>query len=264
MKNRGLYLPEADVARQIYIKEDPELAEVGHFHEGIELVAVVQGEIEACRFAQKEVLRKGEIFFADSFDCHHYRALTPDVRAIVIVLSSAYTELFRELYDGKTFPAYMQDCKKNEEIISFMRVWLEDREKDFLRSIGYCNVLLSKIAEQYPLIDREEKKDKDVIIKLLQYVNEHYAEDVSLTKAAASLGYSKEYCSKIFYGAVGIGFRDYLNFLRMRQVNEYISNRKQHKMTTMEIAYKCGFNSMATFYRAQKAYEDKILNYDID
>ena len=263
MKSRGLYLPEADITRQIYIKEDPTLATVGHFHEGIELVAIVQGEVEACRFTQKEVLRKGEIFFADSFDCHHYRVLTPDVRAIVIVLSSIYTEPFRALYSGKTFPTFMKDCEKNKEIISFMRVWLEDQGKNFLRNIGYCNVLLSKIVEQYPLRDREEKKDKNISVKLLQYVNEHYAEDVSLTKIAASLGYSKEYCSKIFYEAVGMCFRDYLNILRLSKVKEYMATKEVHKMTTTEIAYKCGFQSMATFYRTLKAQEGKILNYDI-
>lgn len=259
MKNRGIYLSEADVSRQIYIKEDPEFATVGHFHEGVELVAIVRGEVNAYCFTQKETIHEGEIFFADSFACHHYDALSPNCLAIVIVLSREYTKLFRELYAGKTFPAYMKDREKNKEIISLMRVWLEDKKKSFLRNVGYCNLLFSKITEAYSLIDYEEKKDKNISIKLLQYINDHYLEDVSLTKVAASLGYSKEYCSKIFYEAVGMCFRDYLNFLRIRQANEYISTKRQHKMTTTEIAYQCGFKSMATFYRAQKAFEGKNI-----
>ena len=65
MKEKGLYLLEADIARQIYIKEDPELADVGHFHEGIEVVAILEGEVEACYITHKEKLVPGEIFFAD-------------------------------------------------------------------------------------------------------------------------------------------------------------------------------------------------------
>lgn len=262
MKEHGVYLPEADLVKQIYIKEDPELATVGHFHEGIELVAIVQGEVEAYHSASKEVLREGEIFFADSFEAHYYKPLTPDIRAIVIVLSRDYTGLFRELYADKTFPFFMKEHRKNDEIIALMRAWLEDEGKTFLRNVGYCNLLLSKIAEHYPLQDRIEKKDKNVNRKLLQYINEHYMEDVSLIQAAKSIGYSKEYCSKIFFEAVGIPFRDYLNLLRLRKAEEYFATQKEHKMTVTEIAYKCGFNSMATFYRAKRRFEGKKLIFE--
>ena len=116
MSEKGLYLLEADIARQIYIKEDPELASVGHFHEGMELVAILEGEVEVYHLTRKERLAQGEIFFADSFVCHHYKKVTPQIKAVVIVLSSEYTSVFRELYVGRAFPAYMKDVEKNKEI----------------------------------------------------------------------------------------------------------------------------------------------------
>jgi AraC-like DNA-binding protein len=261
MADRGIYLPEADLARQLYIKEDPMLATVGHFHEGIELVAMVKGKVEAYHVTSKSVLTEGEIFFADSFESHYYKPLTPDMLAIVIVLSREYTSVFREIYGEKTFPCFMKDRQKNEEIIACMRTWLQDEEKNFLRNVGYCNLLLSKIAEQYPLTKRGEKKDKNISTKLLQYVNDHYMEDISLTSAAKVIGYTKEYCSKIFVETVGLGFRDYLNLLRLRKADEYFAMQKQNKMTATEIAYKCGFNSTATFYRAKKQFEEKNIKF---
>ena len=126
-------------------------------------------------------------------------------------------------------------------------------------NVGYCNLLLSKIVKNYDLEMREEKKNKSVSVKLLKYINDHYVEDISLTLVAQKIGYSKEYCSKIFSEVVGMSFRDYLNFLRMRKANEYFSLKKENKMTTTEIVYKCGFNSTATFYRAQKALKGKNI-----
>lgn len=259
MKEKGFYLPDADIARQIYIKEAPELASVGHFHEGVELVAIVEGEVEACHLTHHEKLCAGELFFADSFECHYYRPLTEQIKAIVIVLSSEYTSVFRELYKGKTFPFFMKDKEKNTAIISLMRQWLNEKEKTYMLNVGYCNLLLSKIAENYPLEKREEKKDKSVSIKLLKHINDHYTEDISMTTVAKDIGYTKEYCSKIFAEVVGMRFRDYLNFLRMKKANEYFSMKKELKMTTMEIVYKCGFNSTATFYRAQKLLQGKNI-----
>ena len=74
------------------------------------------------------------------------------------------------------------------------------------------------------------------------------------------LGYTKEYCSKIFSEVVGMSFRDYLNFLRLKKAKEYLALKKSTKQTTTEIIYKCGFNSTATFYRALKGLRSKNIN----
>ena len=173
MEEKGLYLVEADIARKVYIKEDPALASVGHFHEGVELVAIVEGEVEAYHLTQKERLYQGDIFFADSFVCHHYKQITEEIKAIVIVLSSEYTAVFRELFARKTFPSYMQDKEKNQGIIDVMRQWLQEEDKNHMLNLGYSNLLLSKIVQQYPLEITEPKKDKNVSVKLLKYINEH-------------------------------------------------------------------------------------------
>ena len=259
MNEKGLYLSEADIARQIYIKEDPELAPVGHFHEGIEMVALLEGEVEAVHITKKQPLRAGEIFFVDSFECHHYRKLTPTIRAVVVVLSSEYMSVYRELYAGYTLPFHLNDVKKNVPIIDLMRRWVAEENKSFMLNVGYSNLLFSRLVDAYPMERREEKKDQSVSLKLLKYVNEHYVENISLSSVAKKIGYTKEYCSKIFSGMVGMSFRDYLNFLRMKKAQEYFSRKKELKMTTTEIVYKCGFNSTATFYRVLKTMNGKNI-----
>lgn len=262
MRDIGYYLSEADITRSIYIKEDPELGPLGHFHEGVEMVAMLEGEAEAYHINHSERLQPGEIFFADSFDCHHYRQITPQIRAIVIVLSSEYTATFQSLYHGKTLPSFMKDKEKNKEIIQLMKNWLAEEDKNFILNVGYSNLLFSKFIKNYDLEMKNSGKDKGVSVKLLKYINEHYTEDISLTTISKMLGYTKEYCSKIFAEVVGISFRDYLNFLRLKKAEEYFSLKKTTKQTTTEIIYKCGFNSTATFYRAKKACKGKILKLE--
>lgn len=257
MKEKGVYLAEADLVRQIYLKEEPVLEAVGHFHEGIEMVAVLQGEIEAFNLKHNERIKEGEIFFADSFECHHYKKITPEIKAIVLVLSNEYTSVFREIYAGKTLPTYMKNIERNVEIIKMMQQWLNEPKKNFMLNVGYSNLLFFKIVENYELQKREGKKDKAVILKLLKYINEHYLEDISLASVAKRIGYSKEYCSKIFSESVDMGFRDYLSFLRLKKAQDYFSLKKESKLTTIEIIYKCGFKSTATFYRVQKRFMDK-------
>lgn len=254
-------MPEADMKWSIYIKEEPQLEPLGHFHEGIEIVAVLDGEVEAFHINRSERLRAGEIFFVDSFDCHHYRQISEKIRAIVIVLSREYVSVFQNLYHGMTLPSFMKDRERNEEIIRLMRVWLGEEDKNYILNVGYSNLLFSKFIKNYQLETKKVSKDKSVSVQLLQYINEHYTEDISLSSVAKTLGYTKEYCSKIFSEAVGIAFRDYLNFLRLKKAEEYFSLKKTTKQTTAEIIYTCGFNSTATFYRAKKALKGRSASY---
>lgn len=264
MRANGTYLAEADISHSIYIKEDPSLVSVGHFHEGLELVAVIEGEIEAYLIKQSKKLIPGDIFFANSFECHHYKQLSPEIRCIVIVLSSDYTKIFKSLYHGKSLPTFMTDLENNAEIIEIMRAWLNEKERDYLLDLGYSCQLLSKLVKIYGLQDKKESKDKSVIINLLKFINDHLSEDLSLGKVAKEIGYSKVYCSKTFSEVVGMGFRDYVNFLRIKKVEEQLSLKNITKQTTTEIIYKCGFNSTATFYRAKnslkKLQSDGSLN----
>lgn len=262
MGDRSYYLSEADIKWNIYIKEEPQLEKLGHFHAGIEIVAVLEGETEVFHINHREKLTAGEIFFADSFDCHHYKQISSEIKAIVIVLSNEYVNIFNNFYNGKTLPSFMKDKVKNQEIIQLMRNWLTEEDKNYILNVGYSNLLFSKLIKNYQLEEKKESKDKDVSVKLLKYVNEHYTEDVSLTVIAKKLGYTKEYCSKIFAEVVGMTFRDYLNFLRLKKVEEYFSMKNVTKKTTTEIIYACGFNSTATFYRAKKGLKDKNIKLE--
>ena len=263
MNDRGIYLAEADLERQIYFKDETILSEVGHFHDSVEFVFLLEGEIEARHLAEVRHMCAGEIFFADSFEYHCYKKCTPQIRAIVLVLSREYTKVFTDSYRGRTLPAYMTDTGFNADVIGMMSRWLQEEggHRTYLCNFGYSNLLFAKLVQRYSLVPIEEGKGKRVTVKVLRYINEHCTEDISLASVAKEIGYTKEYCSKIFHDIVGINFRDYLNLLRLRKAGEYFADRKRTGFTTLEIVYKCGFNSTATFYRALKAAKSKNITF---
>ena len=253
-------MSEADIKRQIYLKNETVLSDVGHFHDSVEFIFMLQGSIEAHRVSERTVISAGEIFFADSFVCHYYRKLTPDIKAIVLVLSREYTSVFGELYRGKTCPAYMKDREKNGEIIELVQKWVQEEEKTYMCNIGYCNLMLDKIVKNYGLLALDESKNKSVVIKLLKYIGEHFDEDISLKSIAAEIGYTKEYCSKIFCEVTGLKFREYLNYIRLKEADKYFGT-PGNDLTALEVMYKCGFNSSATFYRAKKILAAKNITF---
>jgi len=251
--DKGYYLLEADLERNIYLKEEISLSDFGHFHNGVEFIFMIEGQIQARAHTKLMTVSADEIFIVNSFEYHRYEKLTPNIRAIVLVLSREYLSDFREFYKGKILPTHL-DCKeKNTDIIALMRSWLVESEKSYLLNFGYSNLLFSKIVERYGLTEIQESREKTVTLKLLKYINENYDKDITLQQIARELGYTKEYCSKILKEVIGIGFRQYINSLRLRKARTLLDGRKESKLTTLEIIYQCGFNSAATFYRAFKA-----------
>ena len=255
-KTTRYYSGKEDQPKQIYLKEDPTLVEMGEFHDSMEFIIVQEGRVEAFLDDESRILSEGCIFFADSYEGHCYKCLTEKVRAIVLVMSREYSKEFRELYPNLTFRTFMCDIEKNQRAIGLLREWMKESKESHIKNLGYANLFFSFLSEAYPLERVRERKDNCFVKELLEYIHNNYLEDLTLSKVAKKLGYSADYCSKVLKKYVGRNFRDYLNMLRVRRANELFAD-KSLNMTSLEILYKCGFNSAPTFYRAKKKFQNE-------
>lgn len=88
---------------------------------------------------------------------------------------------------------------------------------------------------------------------LLAYINENYAEDITLEGMAEHFGYSKYYFSRMFNAALGTSITDYVSSVRLMRALDML---RRTGCTVSDAAFSCGFSSLPTFYRALKR------NYD--
>ena len=93
-------------------------------------------------------------------------------------------------------------------------------------------------------------------IEIVNYINEHYKENITLKKMAKDFGYTREYFSKIFYKTIGLHFNDYLSQVRIKNVVDLISNKQESKQKITDIILSCGYNNLVTFYRQYKKYKE--------
>lgn len=257
------YSGETDKAKYIYLKRDYLLQPLGEFHDSVEIIFMLEGKAEAHLNDKTYVLDPGDIFFVDSYEGHWYKHLTSEVWAYVLVLSREYLQDFYDLYADQTFITYMSNRKQNKRVFELIEKWYKEVEKTHIKDLGYANVLFSYLIEAYPLTKRAQKNEREEFIKLLLlYMHEHYLENITLAKVAKDLGYSVDYCSRIIKKYIGRDFRDYINMLRIRKAQALMAD-KSLNMTTLEILYKCGFQSAATFYRAKKRFENETKTANI-
>ena len=112
-----------------------------------------------------------------------------------------------------------------------------------LQFMAYC-------GRYFPIPENDEAKPEETqspkIGRLLDYINAHYAESLTLPMAAKIMGYEPSYCSKVFKKLTGVGFSRYLNSVRIEHAIRYLREPEQ---TVTEIALRCGFNTIRNFNR---------------
>lgn len=96
---------------------------------------------------------------------------------------------------------------------------------------------------------RVKETAREDINRLLEYMKENFAMDISLRKAADFINISESYLSFIFKKETGTGFTDYLNMLRVEKAAYLLINSN---MPIYEIAQQVGYENINYFGRIFK------------
>lgn len=94
-------------------------------------------------------------------------------------------------------------------------------------------------------------KSTYMIKNVLDYVNEHFCEDIQLSAIAEKNYCDVTYLSKLFKEYVGINYSEYLTSKRMEKVEKLLLTTGE---SIEEIALAAGYNDMAHFRKIFKRY----------
>ena len=121
---------------------------------------------------------------------------------------------------------------------------------------NYFRLLISLVLEtcaQGDSILQIYPTDKLSVLSVLRYIYKNYA-TASLTDAAATLGYSENYLSKLMKRETGKSFRKQLSEVRMSHAAAMMENPG---VTTEQIMAQIGITDLSYYYKAFKLYTGK-------
>ncbi len=96
-----------------------------------------------------------------------------------------------------------------------------------------------------------QKESERVVGKVVDYIRDHFAEDVTLDEVSRMVDISPYYFSKLFKQEMGNGFIEYLTDIRIQKAKEYMANPKY---SIKEICSMCGYADPNYFSRIFKKY----------
>ncbi|MGM9653410.1 MAG: helix-turn-helix domain-containing protein [Eubacteriales bacterium] len=87
------------------------------------------------------------------------------------------------------------------------------------------------------------------VLRILQYVEKNYADDISMEQLAKAAGLNADYMSRRFKAAMGMSPSDYVRKFRVAKAMELLGTTD---MTVAGIASACGFSDVCLFSRVFK------------
>ena len=171
--------------------------------------------------------------------------------------------IFSDIPDGERLLARL--IEKTEQKESFLRPDTANKEKilELCRQIefaiqknekflAYAKVieLLALLDSLYPVAAQTTGVSYSMrTAQTIQYIEDHFAENLSVAQISKELGISTSFLSRIFKREIGVPIHEYLNQYKILKSIEFLKN---HSVT--ESAYLCGFCDTSHFISVFKKH----------
>ena len=226
-----------------------------HFHHCIEMLYVIDGAIECTVNEQKFCAKKDELIFVHKCGVHELKA-APDYSNYVLIIGQRYSDDFQGIFQTETLPAHLDDQEFNRSLLSHFEALnrLSSVSSELVKK-GYIDIIIGSLLEHYQTLPASATPKISTIMEALNYIDEHYAEPLSLDSISSVFGYNKYYFSRLFNTYIGENLNNYINMVRIR--NLVSSAKKKDNPNLSELVFENGFDSMTTFYRSFSKFYDR-------
>lgn len=223
-----------------------------HYHRNLEIYGVIKGKVLVTISGQQQVLTDGQMAIVDGLEGHYYE-IEDEAEVFFFQIGTRYLSILHSVHPKKRLPYWLMDAEYNKKIYQYVKHVLDVHDNvPELRRIGMTCQVFSDIIDHYGLIDKvgNVRQNKDIVTQVVQYIYDHYQENITLESLSKEFFVSPKALSKKIKKRVNVDLRVFVNDVRVQRAVEMCDDPKNYGKSIHEIAAQCGFSSMATFYRS--------------
>ena len=225
-----------------------------HFHRNIEMYGVVKGEVYVTIAGESRTLKEGQLAIINGLESHSYE-INGEAEIFYFHIGTDYVKDFKTLYPNQRLPRWLLEKKYNAEIIAQIKTVINSRETwSELRKTGFVCLLFANIIENYGLLDSDftTEHENDIVSQVVQYIYEHYSENLTLDTLSKQFFMSPKVFSRKISKGINCDLRVFVNDVRIQKAVQLLNLPENKDKSVQEMAVLCGFNNMVTFYRSYK------------
>ncbi len=232
-----------------------------HWHDEWEFAIVSEKEAEFLLENRKIPLKTGDGIFINTRALHgavgngrlhsavfHQRLVGGNTESIF------WQQLVQPLLldEGLRYLILRQEVEWEVRVLSeFEAAWqdMKNEPEDFENEIRYhiskaMRIIVENCDFTETKLSAQELEEADRIRKMLDYIEAHYKDEITLQDISDTVSVSTSACLRCFKKTLGVSPMQYVKQYRIRKAADLLENTN---MTARDIALDCGFNDVSYF-----------------
>ena len=216
-----------------------------HLHTAAELLYIEKGEAALTTGTIEYKLLKGDFVFIMPSMLH---CITPADEDTVVYVIDIKNELISDIikrYSGlRPASPVLKAMDVPPTLLYALSAISTERDKNIAYS--WVNLMVNIVTSKLRFAEIHDGVTSDLSNKVLTYLSIHFREQISLDNLADAMGVSRFHLSHLFSNKLGIGFKEYLNNLRVECAKSIL---RSTDIPVSEIYEASGFENQRTFNR---------------
>lgn len=246
---------------------------VQHFHNEYEIFFLIQGERNFFFNNRAYIAKSGNLILVDSNSIHMTRSIHDSEEGhdrIILYIDRNKMEQLDKKFPGLNLIRFFKDNYgiydlTPEQQQQFLTMY-ERLQKEFDRqSRHFAEAIEIEIIRYFIQFMRESHVETPVYEKIISnktnkgntiyvivdYISEHFEEEITLDKLAQQFFLSKYYLSRTYKEVTGLGINEHINILRTKKAKRLL---EETNLTISQIAHEVGYGSVTYFEKVFKIY----------
>ncbi len=248
-------------------KENARETSLVSWHEQLEILYVLEGSIVCVSSFERHICRAGEVAIINPCEAHFVESNGESARYHCLMIDT-------KLLGGRDdiiLQKYLQPFIS--QTVRFPTVLTENRDKVFAQSVidelieeyhrggagfelavkGNLLRLLSRFF-RYARKNERKRSSLDTVLPALQYIADHYTEEISLANLASECCMNPSYFCRIFREITGRSAITYVSEYRLTKARALLLTTRN---SISEISFAVGFSDAGYFTRKFKQFYGK-------
>ena len=211
-----------------------------HFHKNMELILVQTGTMQVTVNGETQKLSAGQGAMILSNQIHSF-SVPEGAACWVAVFSEDFVPYFSSLIKSKQGSTFL--FEPTPAVAALIRSNLVNGDCSRLMQKACFYAVCDNYLQQVELEPRQEKSSF-LVGQLLDWIAQHYTEDISLKQAAEAFGYEYHYLSRLLNRNFAISFTGILAAYRVEHAVQLLQTTD---LSITQIAERSGFQSIRGF-----------------
>ena len=216
-----------------------------HLHTSAELLFIEKGEAALTTGTLEYKLTKGDFVFIMPSMLH---CIVPDSDDTVVYVINIKCELISDIikrYSGlRPASPVLKSINVPNHLLYALSAISTERDKNIAHS--WIHLMVNLVTSKLRFAEIHDGVTSDLSNRVLTYLSIYFREQISLDQLADAMGVSRFHLSHLFSNKLGIGFKEYLNNLRVECAKSIL---RSTDIPVSEIYEASGFENQRTFNR---------------